>query len=175
MSFTIRRYQPEDLETIKRITVTSFDGVSMDHRIEELYGEVNGHSWQWRKARNVDDDVARDSAGVFVVECDAQVVGSITTWIDHEASVGYIPNLSVDALYRGKGIGRALVEYALDYFRDQGLRVARIETLEENLIGKALYPSVGFRELARQIHYCVDLHESGHMDPEAKGKQSNFG
>ena len=159
MNFTIRKYQPGDLETTKRITFATFDGVSMEQNIERLFGELNGHNWQWRKARNVDGDVARHPDGIFVGESDSQVVGSIMTWIDREASVGYIPNLSVDESYRGKGIGRALTQRALDYFPKQNLRCARIETLIQNAISQDLYTSLGFRELDRQIYYCMDLHE----------------
>jgi ribosomal protein S18 acetylase RimI-like enzyme len=34
---------------------------------------------------------------------------------------------------------------------------ARIETLVQNEAGKSLYPSLGFEEIARQVHYCMDL------------------
>jgi len=37
------------------------------------------------------------------------------------------------------------------------MTVARIETLEQNPIGRQLYPSLGFLEVARQIHFAIPL------------------
>jgi hypothetical protein len=37
------------------------------------------------------------------------------------------------------------------------MTVAKIETLEQNPIGRSLYPSLGFVEIARQIHYAMPL------------------
>ena len=71
--------------------------------------------------------------------------------------MGLIPNLAVDSRQRGRGIGRKLIEFALNNFRESGLTHAKIETLDQNEIGQGLYPSLGFREVARQIHYCMAL------------------
>jgi ribosomal protein S18 acetylase RimI-like enzyme len=154
----IRTYQPADLPHLKRITVEAFSGVSIDRRLEELFGEIHGHNWQWRKARHIDEDVARDPQGVFVAEENGAVVGYITTWIDREAGLGFIPNLAVEREQRGQGLGRQLIERALHHFREAGIRHVRIETLAHNDVGQHLYPSCGFREVARQIHYglCLD-------------------
>jgi ribosomal protein S18 acetylase RimI-like enzyme len=153
----IRTYQPTDLETIKRLTVESFDGVSIDRNIEEAFGPIHDHDWRWRKERHIDFDVQRDADGIFVAELDGRVVGYITTFRDHAAGMGLIPNLAVDEQQRGRGIGRKLIEHALSNFRDEGLTHAKIETLDQNNAGQGLYPSLGFREVARQIHYCMDL------------------
>ena len=157
MAAVFRPFIPTDLPTIKRITVEAFQGVSIDRAIEDQFGTINGHNWQWRKARHIDDDVARDPNGVFVAEEQGNVVGYITTWMDREAGMGFIPNLAVDQEQRGQGLGRQLIAHALDYFRREGIRHVRIETLAHNSIGQHLYPSCGFREVARQIHYCLEL------------------
>lgn len=153
----IRHFQPADLESIKRLTVEGFDGVSIDRNIEDQFGRINNHDWRWRKTRHIDFDVDRDAEGVFVAEIDGQVVGYITTFRDHDAGMGLIPNLAVDSTQRGRGIGRKLIEHALQNFREAGLTHAKIETLDQNEVGQGLYPSLGFREVARQIHYCLAL------------------
>lgn len=157
MDVCIRRYQPSDLGSILRLTVEGFDGVSIDRNIEDQFGTINDHDWRWRKMRHIDFDVARDASGVFVAEIDGLVIGYITTYRDHDSGMGLIPNLAVDAAQRGRGIGRKLIEYALNNFREVGLTHAKIETLDQNEIGQGLYPSLGFREVARQIHYCMAL------------------
>jgi ribosomal protein S18 acetylase RimI-like enzyme len=49
---------------------------------------------------------------------------------------------------------------ALDRFRDGGLTHAKIETLAQNDVGHHLYTSIGFHEVARQVHFFADLGES---------------
>ena len=153
----IRPYRPEDLPVLKKIMVEAFEGVSIDQGIELEFGPVNGHDWKWRKARHLDDDVARDADGILVAETDGEIVGFISTWQDKEAGIGHIPNISIIPEQRGKGLGRRLIDMALDRFRQSGLTHAKIETLVQNPIGKHLYPSTGFREVARQIHFVADL------------------
>jgi ribosomal protein S18 acetylase RimI-like enzyme len=157
MDILLRTYRPDDLERIKAITVEGFDGVSIDRNLEDRHGRFGPHDWKWRKERHIDQDVARDQHGVFVAEVDGQVVGYITTWLDHESGIGNIPNLAVSSTHRGAGIGRRLIEHALDHFRASGMSYARIETLEQNRIGQKLYPACGFEEVARQIHYGMPL------------------
>jgi ribosomal protein S18 acetylase RimI-like enzyme len=153
----IRSFRPDDLPTLKRILVAAFDGVSIDQGMEKLFGVINCHDWQWRKARHLDEDVARDPDGIFVAELDGRVLGFISTWMDHEAGIGHIPNLALEADCRGQGYGRKLIEFALQRFRDAGLTHAKIETLVQNAIGNHLYTSLGFREVARQIHFVAEL------------------
>jgi ribosomal protein S18 acetylase RimI-like enzyme len=49
------------------------------------------------------------------------------------------------------------MEAALDYLRSAGMTHAKIETLVSNERGQAFYPTVGFEEVARQIHYVCKL------------------
>jgi ribosomal protein S18 acetylase RimI-like enzyme len=156
---TIRLYRPEDLERIRQITVDSFEGVSIDRNIEAAFGKVGGRDWRARKARDVANDAAVCPEGIFVAEEEGRVVGYITTRPDPFTRIGRIPNLAVDPGARGQGIGSALIRHALEYLREIGMAMAKIETLEQNARGQALYPRFGFREVARQIHFVMPLEE----------------
>ena len=106
--------------------------------------------------------MTRDAAGVFVAEDTdqekgAQIVGYITTWQDRAAGIGHIPNLAVAPSHRNQGLGRTLIEHALNHFRAAGLTHAKIETLAQNAVGNHLYPSLGFVEVARQVHFVAKL------------------
>ncbi len=153
----IRLYTPADLPALKRITSEGFAGVSIDHGIEEAFGPINGHDWRWRKERHIDVDVAREPSGVFVAEDAGHVVGYITTWQDPGGGIGHIPNLAVASTHRNLGLGRTLIEHALAHFRASGLTHAKIETLAQNVVGNHLYPSLGFVEVARQVHFVAKL------------------
>ena len=158
-AITIRPFRPDDLPILKAITVEAFDGVSIDQGIEREFGPVNGHDWKWRKARHIDEDARREPEGIFVVEIDGRIAGSISTWQDRDAGIGHIPNITFAPEFRGRGLGRKLIEYALEHFRRGGLTYAKIETLVQNDVGNHLYESIGFREVARQIHFVMDLTE----------------
>jgi ribosomal protein S18 acetylase RimI-like enzyme len=154
---SFRLYRPDDLDAIKELTVNSFGGVTIEENVEAALGILNGHDWRWRKARHIDEDVAANPAGIFVAEDKGLLVGYITTRIDREAGKGRIPNLAVVAEYRGRGLGRQLIERALEYFRGEGLVFAVIETMAQNAIGQHLYPACGFVEVARQAHFARKL------------------
>lgn len=157
MEIHIRVYRPDDLAELKRLTVEGFEGIAIDQKVEDICGIINGHDWRWRKARHIDDDVAANPAGVFVAESGGKVVGYIMTRIDRELGKGRIPNLAVDASTRGQGLGRKLIEHALAYFRSEGMGYVMIETMAYNEVGNHLYPSCGFQEVGRQIHFAMKL------------------
>ncbi len=154
----IREYHPDDLPALKRITAFCFEPVSIDRNIEARFGCIGGRDWRWRKLRHIDDDVAGDRArGVFVLQADDQVVGYITTRVDRESRIGGIPNLAILPAYQGRGLGKQLIQTALDYLRAQNMECAKIETLVQNEVGASLYVNMGFEEVARQIHYLMRL------------------
>lgn len=156
----IRPFRPEDREALHAITAEVFGPSAIDYHIEERFGPVNGHDWVWRKTRNIDEDIRSNPGGIFVFEGTEprpRVLGYITIVIDREAGIGRIPNLAVTAASQGRGIGRRLIEHALQYMRGQGLEMAKIETLVGNAVGEKLYPSIGFKEVSRQIHFVMKL------------------
>src|SRR3954466_7826039 len=115
---SIRVYRAEDLSAIRKLTIESFAGVTLEQNLEQALGILHGHDWRWRKARHIDEDVAANPAGIFVAEAEGRVVGYITTLLDRQAGKGRIPNLAVAADFRNQGLGRKLIEFALDYFRE---------------------------------------------------------
>jgi ribosomal protein S18 acetylase RimI-like enzyme len=157
LDITIRPYHPADLDALRRLTVESFAGVTLEQNVEAALGVLNDRDWRWRKARHVDGDVAANPAGVFVAEAGGHVVGYVSTRIDREAGKGRIPNLAVAEEARNHGLGRRLIEHALDYFRGEGLAYAVIETMAQNPVGNHLYPACGFVEVARQVHFARKL------------------
>ncbi len=153
----IRAYRPDDLETLKAMTVVCFDGVSIDQNIEAKLGRFGDRDWKARKAEHIREDAAANPEGILVYEAQGKIAGYITTRMDHDNQIGHIPNMSVLPAYRGQGVGKALLTAALDAFERQGMTAARIETLEQNDVGQSFYPRAGFREVARQIHYAMAL------------------
>ena len=158
MDVEIRPYRPDDLEQLKQITAVCFEGVSIDRNIEARCGPIGGHDWRWRKLRHIDADVAGANAeGVLVATVGGQLAGYITTRADDDSKIGWIPNLAVLPQHQRQGLGRQLMLAALAHLRARGMECARIETLAQNQVGSRFYPSMGFAEVARQIHYVMRL------------------
>jgi ribosomal protein S18 acetylase RimI-like enzyme len=158
----IRPFQERDREAMKRITAEVFGPSAIDFYIEKQFGLVNGRDWRARKVRHIDDDIAASPRGIFVYEepgpsGGAEILGYVTVVLDREGGIGRIPNLAVTAGAQGRGIGRKLLAHALDYIKREGMELAKIETLVGNEVGEHLYPSMGFREVSRQIHYVKKL------------------
>ncbi len=59
--------------------------------------------------------------------------------------VATICRFMIDYKYQGKGLGKKSLAAILDYLRESGITKAVIMVLEENLIAKRLYTSLGFR------------------------------
>src|SRR5262249_36590505 len=153
----IRPWRPEDSDELKRITVETFVGVAIDYYIEQQFGRL-GNDWRERKARSIDEDIRANPAGVFVAGGeDGAVLGYITTRVDRDSRLGWIPNIGVRPELKGRGIGMQLMQHGLAYLRRAGMTHVKIETLEPNQIGSRFYPQVGFQEVVRQIHYVMRL------------------
>jgi len=153
----IRSFQASDAEVLKEIIVLAFDGVSMDQNMERIFGQVGPTTWQQRKHRHMEADILANPEGIFVAEDQGKVVGFITARLDPVTRIGWIVNMAVRPKHQGRGIGKQLLAKILDYLRAQGMEYAKIETLEQNEVGKVFYPKAGFQEIARQIHYLMEL------------------
>jgi GNAT superfamily N-acetyltransferase len=78
--------------------------------------------------------------GCFVAECDGQVVGTSATII-YEGRFAWIGMVLVDAAYRGRGIGRALLECAIRYLDSRNVPAMKLDATPQ---GKPLYKKLGF-------------------------------
>jgi ribosomal protein S18 acetylase RimI-like enzyme len=159
MAIHIRPFQPTDRLAVRQLTIAAFEGVSIDHNIDVRLGFLAGRDWRYRKSRDIDRDIDELGAHVAVASDDdsGTVVGYVTMQSDVETRIGWIHNLAVAQEARGQGLGRRLIEHALAHFRSAGMTIAKIETLEQNAVGRHLYPSLGFVEVARQVHYAIAL------------------
>lgn len=88
------------------------------------------------------------TAPTFVAEADGRVVGMVTICVftTLTGTKAYLDHLVVDADWRGRGIGRRLVQHAIDQARAAGASRIDLTAGEAKVAGQALYRSLGFRE-----------------------------
>ena len=153
----IRTFSPPDLSAILAITAEVFGPVSIDLNMERLFGPFGKGDWESRKLAAIEMDCNLQPASVFVATMGNRIAGYITTRLNSDTGIGWIPNLAVGAEYQKRGIGQKLLVHAIEYLRQGGMDVAKIETLEQNPVGQRLYPALGFEIVATQIHYALKL------------------
>lgn len=152
----IRPYRESDRERLHEITAASFRDSSIHGILEGKYGKLRGTTWADRKAVEIDQDIAIEPEGVLVAEDDSgEIVGYITTVTDEQSGIGRIPNLAVAPDTQGQGIGKKLINAAIDRFEELGMELIKIETLAINEVGRALYPRFGFEDFIHQVHFIM--------------------
>ncbi len=152
----IRTYSRPDRREILEIARRAFAGVSLDENIEQAFGEIGGH-WTEHKKDAVDYDLQNNPSLVLVAELGDEIAGFACNRIYPARSTGHIANLAVEERFRGRKIGRSLVEGSMELLRQKGVKYVRIETLEQNERGKHFYPALGFKEVGRQRFYFKRL------------------
>ena len=85
------------------------------------------------------------------------MVGFACNRLYRHRSVGHVTNVAVTPEFQGKGVGKALIDASLERFREKGARYVRIETLQQNAKGLNCYPSLGFKEVGRQVYFFKEL------------------
>ena len=65
----------------------------------------------------------------------------------------HILNLSVDAAWQGRGIGRALLELCCTLAQERGCARVLLEVRPSNGVAQRLYATAGFQEIGRRKAY----------------------
>jgi RimJ/RimL family protein N-acetyltransferase len=95
-------------------------------------------------------------AAVFVAEAPEGIVGRLSVARDPHPASAHVADLGlmVARSHRGRGIGRALLEQAVDWARHAGVSKLELHVFPHNEPAIALYESFGFeREGYRRSHY----------------------
>lgn len=136
---------PEDLPQVLAIEAASF---SLPWTREMFEGELG-----MGISRNL---VARVPYPMGVATCQEPeiVAGYICTWLIKGEL--HINNIAVAPAFHRKGIGRQLLQAALDMARKEGLRRALLEVRASNLSAQGLYEGFGFKVTGiRKGYYSV--------------------
>ncbi len=84
----------------------------------------------------------------FIAKCGKEIVGFIETYItriDNEKA-GIIYYIGVHPDHQGKGVGKTLVNYALNYFSNRSVKVVLASTRSWNLKARKFFRKLGFEE-----------------------------
>ena len=84
----------------------------------------------------------RNPATSFVALDDGEVIACIMA--GHDGRRGFFHHVSVAKEYQGKGIGKALVELALEALRKEGIRKVALVAFTDNDPGNGFWEKMGF-------------------------------
>jgi ribosomal-protein-alanine N-acetyltransferase len=118
----IRRMEEADLDSVMEIECTAF-------------------STPWSRA-SFANLLGRDDASLWVAAVDGNVVGYAVVWyVLREAELG---NLAVASGWRRRGLGRTLLDWALEKARGRGVERIYLEVRASNRDAQELYERRGF-------------------------------
>ena len=85
--------------------------------------------------------------GVFLLNTDPGGDYSRGDWTEEIAEGKYmiIHALAVDPDYKGRGIGKRMVGFCLDFARENGSGAIRLDAVPKNTPARGMYESMGFR------------------------------
>jgi RimJ/RimL family protein N-acetyltransferase len=147
----IRRAEPGDAPSLVRLA-------------EAVGGEREGWILSSEGWRSIGDErrylktVQRHpDAAVFVADDDGDIVGRLSLARDPHPASRHVADLGlmVAAEHRGRGIGRQLLEAAVEWSRRSEIRKLELHVFPHNAPALRLYESFGFeREGFRRAHYA---------------------
>lgn len=146
-----------DLEAILDITKRAWDGVNIAQLREERHGIVGGKRWYEHKCEEIAGGFRRGPQWFIVAELNGRVVGYASFGYIADATVGVVGNNAVDPDFQGRGIGTRLISRVVEILKEKGATVLQVSTLLQDKPAQRVYEKVGFKELARSIHYTMSV------------------
>jgi ribosomal protein S18 acetylase RimI-like enzyme len=112
-------------------------------------------------ARFLGTQIGADDATVLVADRGGAVVGYVYaaiepfSWKDLRDAAGYVHDIVVDTAERRSGVARTLMEAAIAWVREQGVKSVMLGTAASNEGAQRLFEGLGFRrtmiEMTRDV------------------------
>jgi RimJ/RimL family protein N-acetyltransferase len=135
--FTIRRARPEDaLEMVRLLAVVAEE---RDRIGTEPPVDIDARS----------EEFARTAEASVIAEAGGRIVGHAHVERDRFGAGEF--GILIDAGWRGRGVGSALMLAAIEWARAQGLHKLCLEVFPTNAPAIALYRKYGFVEEGRRV------------------------
>jgi GNAT superfamily N-acetyltransferase len=112
----------------------------------DVYRAFYPDNWRVSQQKAVEDVCVAEDTNVWVAIDAGSAVGFVAVKLHSEDSMGKIYMVAVDPDFQGRGIGSALIKFALDWMKDAGMSIAMVETGGDpgHSAARHTYEKVGF-------------------------------
>jgi ribosomal protein S18 acetylase RimI-like enzyme len=131
-----------EIKKITRFNERAFEAVS--RLLPQLSSEAVLLSRQYFKSI-----LASESIHFFIAELDNKQIAGMLTIATYKTPSGikvWIEDVVVDQSLRGKGIGKELMLFAIDYSRSLGAKDIRLTSRPSRITANELYLKLGFKK-----------------------------
>ena len=145
---------------VEPVVIRPMTAADLDRVLSIAAGLKDAPQWPRAVYEDIVDPVAGESGSlrrIALVACDAEsglVAGfAVASLAPPE---GELETVGVASEFQRQGIGRRLVNEIGKNLRLRGVTKVLLEVRDSNLAAKALYGSLGFKEMYRRANYYVD-------------------
>ena len=138
-SFVVREVAGEaDVAHVRRLVTAHGDARASSPGVESVYAD----------AARMPGPYVPPRGGIWLAVADREGIGCVALRPLTD-NVGEVKRMFVDAHWRGKGVGRALLVTLIAEARARGYSTLRLGTLDDMEAAQNLYQSLGFRPIDR--------------------------
>ena len=94
------------------------------------------------KKENIEKFLTRNKGLSYICKIKDRIIGTILC--GHDGRRGYVYHVTVAKEYRGKGIGKGLVEKSLERLKAEGIQKCHLFVFADNVTGNAFWASTGW-------------------------------
>jgi ribosomal-protein-alanine N-acetyltransferase len=102
-------------------------------------------------------ELANENARCWVAEADGQVAGALVIWSVLDEA--HIATIAVHPNFRRQGVGRQLLNAAMQAAYREGARIYHLEVRAGNFVAQRMYAEFGFEVVGRRPKYYKDTGE----------------
>ncbi|MEA5597712.1 GNAT family N-acetyltransferase [Rivularia sp. UHCC 0363] len=149
----IEPYDHHHLDAVIRLSLRAwtpvFDSIQKVMDVE-VYREFYADDWRVSQQKAVEEVCTAEDTNVWVAIDAGSTMGFVAVKLDSDESMGEIYMVAVDPDFQGRGIGSALISFALDWMKDAGMSIAMVETGGDpgHAPARRTYEKLGFGMLA---------------------------
>jgi ribosomal-protein-alanine N-acetyltransferase len=98
-----------------------------------------------------EEAISSDHSFVLVAESDGEIAGYSVFYLTPPESE--LPDIVVDEKYRGRGLGRLLLEESIKILKDKEIDSIFLEVRESNMPARTLYEHIGFEQIGKRKYF----------------------